>query len=362
MPTVALAERSARTVGRRERLAFRWPVARAFGLGGALTLAGTGFIDPPLALLLFWGWFVPALPLVFLVAPGLWRNVCPMATLTVSPGTRRRPRRRRLSPAVQQAAPWISIGLFLLIIPLRLIILDRSGPALGVFLLLMLALAYTGGLVVPGKSGWCSQFCPMLQIERFYGQSPLRVVRDTHCRPCVGCTKRCYDLLPTTAQLADLQSDNRGIARSRLFCAAIMPWLCLAFFTQSDLVRATPLGALAVYERLFLFGVIGLCIFWLLRRCTSFTANHLALGHVVAACNLYYAFVLPGWLHDIGMASLPARVAAQAAVGALTVLWLRRAAPTEGTMYLRRRLQGISSVLAGRKTGRAGTPADTARA
>jgi nitrite reductase (NADH) large subunit len=88
-------------------------------------------------------------------------------------------------------------------------------------LLTVLALAFLGGVVFKGKSGWCTQFCPMLQVERFYGQSPLLVVRNSHCRPCVGCTKNCYDFNPTAAYLADLHDENPRLAADiRVFYAA----------------------------------------------------------------------------------------------------------------------------------------------
>jgi hypothetical protein len=58
-----------------------WTVLRWLGVACALGIVAANFLDPSLGLLIFWGVFVPVVPLIFLVAPALWRNVCPMASL-----------------------------------------------------------------------------------------------------------------------------------------------------------------------------------------------------------------------------------------------------------------------------------------
>ena len=45
--------------------------------------------------------------------------------------------------------------------------------------------AFVGGVVFKGKSGWCSSICPLLPVQRIYGQTPLLMVANTHCQPCV---------------------------------------------------------------------------------------------------------------------------------------------------------------------------------
>ncbi len=41
--------------------------------------------EPDTGLDLWWGVLVPALPLVWVVAPGLWRNICPLAATNQIP-------------------------------------------------------------------------------------------------------------------------------------------------------------------------------------------------------------------------------------------------------------------------------------
>ena len=41
--------------------------------------------DPKTGLKVFWRFVIPMLPLLFFVAPGLWRNICPLAAMNQTP-------------------------------------------------------------------------------------------------------------------------------------------------------------------------------------------------------------------------------------------------------------------------------------
>lgn len=313
-----------------ERIAPRaWTVLRWCGVACGLGIAISGIVDPSVGLKAFWGVFVPLAPLMFLVAPGLWRNVCPMASLNQIPRTLGFTRGRTLPLRVQQFAPLISAALFLLVVPLRKALLDHNGVAFAAFLFTVLALAFIGGVVFKGKSGWCTQFCPMLQVERFYGQSPLLVVRNSHCRPCVGCTKNCHDFNPTAAYLADLHDENPRLATNRKLFAGAMPWLIAAFFTQPYLTAITPPTIAALYASLLLFVAAGIGVFMVVEAVTPFTAQQIILGHVVAAITIFYWFVTPLALGQFGVNSALLSHAIQAGVVVLALVWLWRAWPRE---------------------------------
>lgn len=306
-----------------------WRLLRWCGAGCAAALVILSIIDPTLGLRLFWATYVPVLPLLFLIAPGIWRNICPMASLNQIPRTLGFTRGLTLPPRVQQYTPLISAGLFLLIVPLRRVVLDHSGLALAIFLAAVLGLAFAGGVVFKGKSGWCSQFCPMLQVERFYGQSPLLVISNSHCRPCVGCNKNCYDFNPTAAYLADLHDDNPRLGRNRALFAGALPWVIAGFFTQPYVTHPTVLAVLAVYGHILLFAAAGVGAFMVLELVMPLSTQKIVLAHVVAALNLFYYFVAPLALSQFGVTARPWSWLIEAGVAALSLLWLSRAWPRE---------------------------------
>ncbi len=86
---------------------------------------------------------------------------------------------------------------------------NDSAMATALLILGALCAAFLGGLLFKGKSGWCSSFCPLLPIQRLYGQTQFIPLANTHCQPCVGCTKNCYDFNPSVAYLADQYDDDK---------------------------------------------------------------------------------------------------------------------------------------------------------
>jgi nitrite reductase (NADH) large subunit len=62
-----------------------WHYLRFVSVALALVIATLMFTHPEWALPLFWSVLVPILPAIFWLAPGLWRNICPMAALNQMP-------------------------------------------------------------------------------------------------------------------------------------------------------------------------------------------------------------------------------------------------------------------------------------
>ena len=117
---------------------------------------------------------------------------------------------------------------------LRKIGLDDSGPLSALLLLGAMAGAFAGGMVLKGKSGWCSTICPLLPVQRIYGQTPFALVGNNHCQPCVGCAKSCYDFNPRAAYLADLNDADGYWSGYRKFFVGAFPGLILGFFETAD--------------------------------------------------------------------------------------------------------------------------------
>ena len=267
-----------------------WIGLRAAALGAALALAALLFVEPGLGLLLFWGLVVPALPAVLVVAPGLWRQVCPMAALNQLPRTLKSGKAMELPVGLKNWAFAIALGFFVTAVALRQPWLNHHGPSVGVLMLGMLAAAAIGGWLFKGRSGWCGTFCPLGPIQRTYGQAPMVVVRNGYCEPCLGCQKNCYDFNPRAAVFSDVYDDDPRYAAQRRLFMGLLPGLVLGYFL------ARPLGLEGTAEGLALLlgasvataGVYGLT--------TAFVPGKpyrvsLAFGAVAIA--IFYAFAGP---------------------------------------------------------------------
>jgi hypothetical protein len=194
---------------------------------------------------------VPLFPLLIFVAPGLWRNICPLAAANQLPRVLGFGRGRTVPDWLRNRSYSIAAVSFFGIVAARFSGLDDNRTAMGVVLGVVVVLAFAGGVVFKGKSGWCSSFCPLLPLQRAYGQTPMVTVPNSHCPTCVGCAKNCYDFKPRAAYLAD--PDPRWSAPRKLFAAALAGFV-LAFFTLA--VRpdtSTP----QMYGLLMLFVLVG---------------------------------------------------------------------------------------------------------
>lgn len=300
-----------------------WDVARAVSFVAALALCVSLLVAPRVGLFLFWGLLIPLLPLLFFLAPGFWRNVCPLATSNQVPRRLGLQRARSLPPVVRSYGFLIPVVAFLALVPARKVLFDSNGFALGILLLTMLALAFAGGIAFKGKSGWCSSFCPLLPVQRVYGQTPFLVVRNSHCEPCVGCAKNCYDFNPHVAQLADLSDDDPYRGAYRKVFAGAFPGLVLAFYTTS--AGSGWGGILELYGRFGVFVLGGIGAFFLLEALIRVSSASLAVFFGAAALDIYYWFNWPRLAEEIGDASpgwfvWPAR----AVVFALSAVWVVR--------------------------------------
>jgi hypothetical protein len=62
-----------------------WHALRVLSVAAAVGLAVLLVVRPEQGLFLLWQLVIPIVPAVFLVAPGLWRNACPLAALNQLP-------------------------------------------------------------------------------------------------------------------------------------------------------------------------------------------------------------------------------------------------------------------------------------
>jgi nitrite reductase (NADH) large subunit len=209
-----------------------WQAGRGVALAITLVLAALLMWAPPLGLKLFWGIAIPAVPLLLVVAPGLWRQVCPMALMNQTPRTFGFSRNHTLPDSVAKYTYPVAVMLFVGLVALRVPLLNHAGPIVGVGLIGVLALAFAGGLWFKGRSGWCGTFCPLGPIQRIYGHAPLAMVPNGYCPTCVGCQKHCYDFNPRAAIFSDIHDDDPRFAAQRRLFMGLLPGLIAGFFLQ----------------------------------------------------------------------------------------------------------------------------------
>jgi len=267
-----------------------WQILRLISIA-AFGIVVWGLLHKPeFTLIIFWGILVPTLPLVFWLLPGLWRNLCPLAASNQIPRLLKFSLARELPIKVKRFASVIGLLLLFTAIPLRKVYLNHEADILAFALLGMISFAFLGGLLFKGKSGWCGSFCPLLPVQRLYGQTPIATVNNSHCSPCVGCTKNCFDFNPQVAYLADLYDDDPILAGDRKFFAGMMPGLLLAYFYM-------PYSAdMPVYQLYFQFGIyciVGIGAYQVIETLFKFSPQKNTALFALISINIFYWYAAP---------------------------------------------------------------------
>jgi len=246
--------------------------------------------QPELALKLFWGITVPVLPIIFWLVPGLWRNLCPLAALNQIPRLSGLSMGLDLPDTVRRYAGVIGIFLLFTAIPLRVLFLNNDAYAVSLLVLAVLVFALLGGFIFKGKSGWCGSICPLLPVQRLYGQTPSITLPNSHCQPCLGCTQNCYDFNPHVAYLADLYDADQILGNDRKFFAGLMPGLILAYFT---LPNADELLWWELYLQFGFYCLMGVGSYHVLETLLKISAQKITAFYAMISINLFYWFASP---------------------------------------------------------------------
>jgi NADPH-dependent 2,4-dienoyl-CoA reductase/sulfur reductase-like enzyme/ferredoxin len=308
-----------------------WYAARVLAIGLALALVVVLVVKPSLGLTIWWGFFIPLLPLWFFLAPGLWRNVCPMATLNQTPRLRGFTLALTVPAWAREYGYLFGFLLFMALAATRKVVFNTNGVALAVLMLAALGSAFLGGYLFKGKSGWCSSICPLLPVQRVYGQTPFLVLPNAHCQPCVGCAKNCYDFNPHVAYLADLYDEDTHHADYRRLFVAAFPGFIAAFYTVPN---PPAISTVEMYLRFLLYMAISAGSFLALGALVKTTPSRLTALYGAAALNLYYWYNTQNLARQVER-SFDVQVPDAAvwigrgAVLALTLLWLWRTARKE---------------------------------
>lgn len=306
----------------------QWRVIRlaVFGLGVIEIVLL--FALPEVGLDIFFGVAVPVLPALWVIAPGVWRNLCPLAAANQTPRLFGFTKGLTAPKWVAEYGFLVAIALFFSLASARKWLFNDSGPATGVLLIVALSAAFLGGRYLKGKSGWCSTMCPLLPVQRLYGQSALVSSPNSHCEPCLGCAKNCVDFNPHVAFLADQYDDDRTYQMRRRLFAAAFPGFVAGFYLVPD---PPGISIPAMYAQLVLAMLLSVGVFFALDSILRLRAGRMtSLGAATAFC-LYYWFTVEVTLTRFGF-ELPALVwGLRAVVLALGAAWLWRAWGKENT-------------------------------
>ena len=179
-----------------------WNAAQYVLLLGGLALVWLLMARPAVGIAIMWNILIPAAPALVTILPGLWRNICPMATFSLLP---RRLGLSRRAKMPEHLAAWLGlasvIALFA-IVPLRHISLNTNGPATAAMLAGAAAIAALMGFLFEWRSGWCTSLCPIHPVEKLYGSAPAVTFKNARCGLCEQCTNPCPDSTPSMTPLS----------------------------------------------------------------------------------------------------------------------------------------------------------------
>jgi len=167
----------------------------------AVWLLGVGILIcllffPTIGLILFWNMLIPVAPALFVVAAGVWRNICPLATTNLLPRRLGFSKARMLSAKHLGLLNLIAVIAFYLIVPLRHAVFNHNGVATGTMIVAMAAIGVTLGFFFEWKSAWCSGLCPVHPVEKLYGGNVFLSVPNANCDQCMHCVIPCPDSTP----------------------------------------------------------------------------------------------------------------------------------------------------------------------
>jgi hypothetical protein len=270
-------------------------------LQSAVWLAGFSILFcliffPSTGILLFWNILIPIAPVVLVLATGVWRNVCPLATTNLLPRHYSWSKRKKLTALQLGKLNLIGVLALYAIVPLRHAVFNVNGPATAA---LILSMAFTGfglGFIYEWKSIWCSGLCPVHPVEKLYGGNVFMPVPNAHCGECMNCVIPCPDSTP------NMNPRISGKNIYQRFSAGLiiggLPGFVWGWFHVPDAGQLSNFRDLAtVYTQPILGLAVTLLIYGILLKTLPVKAGKkLTAVFAAAAVSCYYWFRIPALL------------------------------------------------------------------
>jgi hypothetical protein len=284
-----------RTVGPKGRRV--WLTLQAGMLAVGVALVNLLLIWPAVGIALMWNLIIPIAPALVTISPGLWRNICPMATFHMLPQKLGISRNIRMPEWGAATLGVISVILLFIVVPMRRIGLNVDGPLTAIMLLSAAVIAFTMGSLFEMRSGWCTSLCPIHPVERLYGTNPAFTFKNARCDLCEGCSNPCPDSTPELTPTAGMPTKVQQVLGNFLigsFPGFVWGWYQVQDYppdqvdTQAVMTAyAWPLGACIVSYVVFRLGE-----HVLRHKPDARTVMHRMFA--AAAISTYYWYRLPG--------------------------------------------------------------------
>ncbi len=257
---------------------------------------------------LFWMIIMPAIVLCMYFSPMLWRNSCPLSTVSlwrfVLFGRRKLSRigikanertglHGKLYQIIRKRGLVVSALLFWFIVPYRLLLFNTDSLATFWLLIIVFAAAFIFGALFPVKSGWCTSLCPVAAAEKVYGMNPAFEVKNNRCHfyneeqktvvTCSGCSFNCSDVVePEHAywqQALEKVFHATLNAEMRKLFVATLPGFMAMFFLLANKTIALPKATLFI-KMTYLYGYMGVAM--LLSWCFYVLVKKIAWRKIIA--------------------------------------------------------------------------------
>ncbi len=326
-----------------------WHLVQNVLLAVSFVLVALLLFVPDLGLHILWNVLIPAAPALIVVAPGLWRNVCPMATLSLLPQrlgiSRQGVPTHRLTTLLSMAS---LIALFL-VVPYRHLSLDTNGPMSALMLVAAGIIALSMGGAFKWRSGWCTTLCPIHPVERLYGIVPATSFSNARCAQCEQCTTPCPDstrFMSPAVTVPSSLATTAGHVMIGGFVGFVWGWYQIPDYVGN----ITASHYLSAYLWPFAGALVSLTVYAILLKwavTTKKTRNTLIKMFAAAAVSTYYWFRIPalvglgpnygtGMLYDL-TAILPAwSEDLSHIVTTLFFIWFMLLRETNGTSWMAR--------------------------
>lgn len=272
-----------------------WLLLQYLLLIASAYLIGLLLLQEETGLDIFWNILIPATPAIIVIAPGLWRNICPLATLSLLPRLTGKSFQYSMNRKLTVQLTTLSIIVLLLILPFRHISLDTSGLSTSIMLMLAAILALSMGTLYKWRSGWCTTLCPIHPVERLYGLAPALSLSNARCNHCNRCTSPCPDSTPNMTPAVTAPSPSARL-QGQLFIGGFAGYIW-GWFQVPDFGGAISLSdTLSAYGWPLLGSMISLSIYFFFKHTLLKTkSEHIFLVKIfaTAAVTIYYWYRIP---------------------------------------------------------------------